>query len=104
MTKALLAYTTICDGEEARKLAHLLLTERIIACANILPPHQAIYRDDEDIHEGLEVGLLLKLLPDQETSLRAAIAKYHPYDIPALLVWDAQTTTQFHEFLKTSFG
>ena len=104
MTKALLAYTTISSRDEAATLAKLLLTEKIIACANIMADHQALYRDNGAIKESTEVGMLFKLLPEQEDRLRDALAKHHPYDVPALLLWDANTTTDFYDFLKASRG
>jgi len=104
MTKALLAYTTLSSRDDAAELAKLLLSEKIIACANIMAEHQALYCDNGAIKQSTEVGMLLKLLPEQEDRLREALAQHHPYDVPALLLWHANTTADFYDFLKASCG
>lgn len=37
-------FWTCSNGEEAKKITYLLLNERLIACASILPEIESIYR------------------------------------------------------------
>ena len=66
-------------------------SERLIACANILPPMRSLYTWQGERGEAAEVGVLFKTdasLLDQAT---ARLGEIHPYDAPAVLGWRTDT-------------
>lgn len=87
--RAALIWCPFASIEEARGAARVLLEERLVACANIVPGVISLYRWQGRIEEAGEAVLLAKT---QAPLLEAAVnrlAQLHPYDTPAILGWDA---------------
>ena len=87
MTDIVSVYTIFADDEEARRIARIVVEERLAACANILGPCHSIYRWQGKIEEAGEVPVLFKTGAATASRLVARIAELHSYDIPAVVVW-----------------
>jgi periplasmic divalent cation tolerance protein len=75
------------DRESARRIANILLDEKLIACANLLGAVESIFEWDGNRDTGEEIGALLKTdaaLLDQAVERLAVL---HPYDTPAIMGW-----------------
>lgn len=70
----------------ARRLARILLEQRLIACANIVPRVESHYWWQGRIESGDEVLLVLKTRRSSLRKLEAAVLTHHPYDTPEFLV------------------
>ena len=80
-------FTTMpAAGEAARTLARTLVTERLAACANLLPPMLSIYRWDGDVQEDDERQIVMKTTRARVPALLERIRALHPYDVPEFLV------------------
>jgi periplasmic divalent cation tolerance protein len=79
-----LLYVTHENEEEARKIVNILLSERLIACANIFPI-QSVYYWDWDIADTPEVVTLLKTSHDRVDATEKRILSLHPYKIPCIM-------------------
>jgi periplasmic divalent cation tolerance protein len=90
MNDLILILTTMPDDDRARTLARALVDEGLAACVNVHAPMTSIYRWKGTVEEEPERQLVIKTararLPDIEARLRAL----HPYDLPELIVLDAQ--------------
>ncbi|NBC37898.1 divalent cation tolerance protein CutA [Novosphingobium sp. FSY-8] len=75
------------DESSAADVARALLDERLIACANILPPMRSLYVWRGERGESAEVGVLFKTDAALLPALQARIPALHPYDEPAVLGW-----------------
>lgn len=84
----ILIYMTVPTGE-AERICSLLLERRLIACANILPTHKAMYRWEGKIenHEQ-ECAVIMKTVVDKYPELEQAVLELHPYDVPCLVQLD----------------
>lgn len=80
-------YATFGGGEEARRIARLLVEERLAACANILAPCRSIYRWRGAVEEAEEVPVLFKTAAEAAARLIARIGTLHSYDLPAAVAW-----------------
>ncbi|MGZ8286438.1 MAG: divalent-cation tolerance protein CutA [Allosphingosinicella sp.] len=80
-------YATFGSDEEARRIARILVEERLAACANILGPCVSIYRWQGAVEEGREVAALFKTAADSARPLIARLAELHSYEVPAAAVW-----------------
>lgn len=67
-------------------LARTLVDERLVACVNVLPPMQSIYRWEGKVEETAEHQLVMKTTADRVEALKARMMELHPYDVPELLV------------------
>lgn len=85
-------YTTITDHAAAKTLAHRLVTQKLVACANILPQHTAIYEYDGKLCEEGETGLWCKVPSQGVEQAIAAIKRLHPYETPCIIAWPASHT------------
>ncbi|MFL6861606.1 MAG: divalent-cation tolerance protein CutA, partial [Allosphingosinicella sp.] len=59
MTGFVTLYATFADGEEAARIARILVEERLAACANILGPIRSIYRWEGTVHDDAEARVAL---------------------------------------------
>ena len=82
----LLVLITAPDLETARKLARILVTQKIAACVNLSPGLVSVYSWKENLHEDEEVLLMVKtrerLLEEQLIPL---IHEFHPYELPEII-------------------
>jgi periplasmic divalent cation tolerance protein len=78
-------YITVATLDEAQRIADALVTERLAACANILPGAQSIYRWQGKIVRDNEVVMIAKT---RATLVDAAIARVkalHSYQVPCVV-------------------
>ena len=85
MTDALLVFTTLPSADKAAELAKLLVQERLVACANLLPAIRSIYRWQGEMHDENEVLVLLKTRAEHLERLKLRILEVHPYEVPEVL-------------------
>lgn len=85
MTEALIAFTTFATEEDAARVARVLVEERLVACANLLPGARSIYRWESRVADEREVVVLLKTRKQDWTALLSRLHELHPYDTPELV-------------------
>jgi len=83
--KILLALSTFPDAETARKISNQLVTEKLAACANILPSVESIYRWKEKIESGNETLVFFKLSEDGQSAFQEKLRSLHPYEVPEII-------------------
>jgi periplasmic divalent cation tolerance protein len=89
MMEIAFVYVTTEDQEEAARIAHALLDERLIACGNILPRMTSVYRWEGAVQEDAEAVLLLKTRPELVERVAARVEELHSYDCPCVVTWNA---------------
>jgi len=78
-------YTTIDSEQDARKIAHILVEEQIVACVTIIPNVESIYRWKGNIEEEKEFILLAKTVDDNVKKAIKRIKEFHTYDLPDII-------------------
>ncbi len=95
-------YTTVPDMETAKKMAKVLLEERLVACANIIPNVHSLYWWEGKIEEDTELIVLLKTRESLVHIIMEKIKRLHPYDVPAILVFKIEKgLNAYFEWIKT---
>jgi periplasmic divalent cation tolerance protein len=84
MTEGILIFCTCGNQEEARRIAHAVVKERLAACANIITGVQSVFRWEGEITESEEVQLLIKTTENRYSDLQMRIAELHSYDTPEI--------------------
>src|SRR5206468_10851445 len=79
-----LAISTFPDVETANRIAELLVTEKLAACANLLPGVHSIYRWKEKIETAGEVMVFFKTTEDRQAAFEEKLRSLHPYEVPEL--------------------
>jgi len=77
---------TAPDLKTARALAKAALSERLIACANLVPKIESHYWWRGKIESSAEVLLVLKTQKSKLAALEKLVLAKHPYDTPEFLV------------------
>lgn len=85
MSEVSLIYTTWPDAAAAKTAANTLLSEQLIACANLLPAGTSLYRWEGKMQEEAEWVMILKTARGQACAER--VKALHPYEEPAILEW-----------------
>ena len=98
-------YAVFADADEARRIARILVEERLAACANLLGPCRSIYRWQGAIEEAEEVPALFKTGAHRADELIARLAELHSYDVPAAIVWPITAAhAPYREWVKAETG
>ncbi|MFW6121168.1 MAG: divalent-cation tolerance protein CutA [Petrotogales bacterium] len=83
---AAVIYSTTGNIEDAKKIARVLVKEKLVACVNIIPKIESIYRWQEKIEEDNECVLISKTTDKNVDETIQKIKKLHPYDVPDIVV------------------
>ena len=79
-------YSTIGNTEEAKRIARLLVKEKLVACVNILPQIESIYRWQGKIEEDNESVLIAKTTDEKVDKTIQKIQELHSYEVPDIIV------------------
>jgi len=82
---AIMVYVTAGGRDEATKLAHAVIDERLAACVNILPEITAVFRWEGAVSEGAETAMIMKSTGALLPKLTARIKELHSYDCPCVV-------------------
>ena len=85
MTGKIVVFCTCASMEEARKLAGVLLEERLAACVNVIGGITSHYRWQGSLESAEEFLLVIKSSQALFPQLRAAIEQAHSYEVPEVL-------------------
>jgi len=77
--------TTVGSEAEAQHLAHILVAERYVACAQVLPGITSYYRWQGSLQTDAEFLILFKLPTTAYPRLEQRLRELHPYDEPEIL-------------------
>lgn len=76
---------TASTKEEAVRIVHTLLEERLIACANIMDPVSSFFWWQGKIEEEKEVLVIMKSHETLFKKLSKRVMELHSYDTPEIL-------------------
>src|SRR5512143_3030267 len=73
---------TAASLEEARRIARQLVEKRLVACANLIPHVESIYRWKDKIETAEEVKVLLKTKAEHFSAVKTWIEQNSSYEVP----------------------
>ena len=82
MTDKRIVLSTAGSEDEARKIAHHLVEQRLAACVNIIPRIESVYRWEGKVESNREYLLLIKTSSAMFPEVRDAILELHSYELP----------------------
>ena len=102
MADTKLIYVTVPHQKLGQEIARTLIEKKLIACANILPPHKAIYQWEGSLCEEEESVMILKTQEKKVDDLLVKLVEIHPYDTPCAIVLDPDKVhPAFSQWVKT---
>lgn len=85
----LIVLTTVSTATEAEALAEKIVTQKLAACVQILPPMTSVYVWDGAVQKETEHLLLIKTLPEKYDEVEAFITANHTYEVPEIVAIEA---------------
>lgn len=79
-------YTTVDNIQDAKKIAHALVEEQLVACVNIIPKIESVYRWKGKIEEDNEFVLIAKTVDNNVKKTIRRIKDLHTYELPDIIV------------------
>lgn len=94
MAKAKLSigYVTFKNKRQAENICKVLLDNDLIACANILQQHTAMYSWKNKTVKAKEVAAIIKTQKNLEAKVSAKIKELHSYEVPCIVFWSFKTS------------
>ncbi|MCC5963432.1 MAG: divalent-cation tolerance protein CutA [Rhodobacteraceae bacterium] len=83
--KILEVEVTCPDAETAQSIARACLTDRLVACANLLHGVESLFRWQGQIDSETEVILRMKARAMHFDAVCRVVGAHHPYDLPAII-------------------
>ncbi len=84
-SEPIVVFMTAANGEEAARLADMLVGARLAACVQILPEIESVYRWKGAIQRESEVLLLAKSTIDKFEELEREVRAIHSYETPEIV-------------------
>lgn len=82
----ILIYSTFPSLDDAKRVGHSLVEQRLAACVNIFPGMKSIYEWQGKLEEGEEIAMLIKTRRELQQRVIDATVQLHPFETPAVLV------------------
>jgi len=84
-SEAIVVFMTAANGEEAARLADMLVGSHLAACVQILPEIESVYRWQGKIERQQEILLLAKSTSDKFDELEREVRALHSYETPEIV-------------------
>lgn len=82
---AIVVFMTAANGEEAARLADMLVGANLAACVQILPEMESVYRWQGKIERQAEILLIAKTTQGKFAELEREVRALHSYDTPEIV-------------------
>jgi periplasmic divalent cation tolerance protein len=82
---AIVVFMTAPNGEEAERIAEMLVEARLAACVQILPEMKSVYRWQGKIERQPEVLLIAKTTRSKFPELERRVRASHSFEIPEIV-------------------
>ncbi len=82
---AIVVLLTAGSGEEAARLAEMLVGARLAACVQIMPEMESVYWWEGKIERSPEILLLAKTTEEKFVELEQAVRSLHSYETPEIV-------------------
>lgn len=82
---AIVVFMTAANGEEATRLAEMLVGSHLAACVQILPEMESLYRWQGKVERQSEVLLLAKTTRGKFDELEREVRALHSYETPEIV-------------------
>lgn len=97
--KPVIVLTTLSASTDAVAFARMLVSDRLAACVNVLPPMTSLYRWKGAIEEDREQQLVIKTTRDRVAAIEARFRELHPYELPEFVILNADASEEYSTWL-----
>jgi periplasmic divalent cation tolerance protein len=97
----LLILTSFAKKSHALAFGKKLVSERLAACATLLPGVTSIFDWKGKVNVSSELLLLIKTHPRRSAAIQAFFKAHHPYELPELLTISSSGSAKFSRWIST---
>jgi periplasmic divalent cation tolerance protein len=90
----IVVFLTAASGEEATRLADLLIGAHLAACVQILPEMESVYRWQGQVERQSEILLIVKTTAGRFAELETEVRALHSYETPEIVAIPIVTGSQ----------
>lgn len=76
---------TASSADEAKRIAEMLVNNKLAACVQVLPGMQSLYFWKGEVQRDREVLILAKTLASKFSDLEREVRAIHSYDTPEII-------------------
>ena len=84
-SEAIVVLLTAANGEEAARVAQMLVGSQLAACVQIMPEMESLYRWQGNIERQSEVLLIAKTIRSKFDQLEREVRALHSYETPEIV-------------------
>ena len=92
--------STFPADQDPAPFARALVDERLVACVNVLPAMQSIYRWQGSVEVAAEHQLVMKTSAARVDAVERRIAELHPYDVPEILILTGSAADNYSAWIQ----
>ena len=81
-----IVYSTIEKIKDAKRIANDLVEDKLVACVNIIPKIESIYRWKGKVETSQECVIIAKTTDKNVKLVISRIKELHPYELPDIVV------------------
>ncbi|MBI2602949.1 MAG: divalent-cation tolerance protein CutA [Deltaproteobacteria bacterium] len=85
MSEYMIVYITTPNMKRARKIAKLLVEEKLAACVNLIKGMESLYEWKGKLRQEEEVLMLVKTRQKLFATLQEKVLSIHSYDVPCIV-------------------
>lgn len=85
MNGFIVVFVTVGSPDEATRLAHSLVEERLAACVNRIRAVQSVYRWQGQVEQSEEELLVIKTKKELFERLKKRVQELHSYSVPEII-------------------
>lgn len=97
-----LVLTTWPAASPVEPFVHALIEARLAACVHVSEAGRSTYRWQGEVETAVERQLVIKTTRDRVPGIAAHLQAAHPYDVPELLVCDAEAGRAYAAWIRDS--
>ncbi len=95
-----LVMTTESDENNAYKLAHILLTEKLVPCVTFKNIESCFWWKGT-INKSIEVQLMIKCMKENVNNVCNKIAKWHSYEVPEIIYFPVSANKSYYHWVNS---
>ncbi len=96
----LLVYVPCKNESEAKKIGRVLVKERLVCCANVIPKMHSSFIWNRKLDETSEALLLMKTLKPYG-KVKKRIEQLHSYSVPAIAAFKIKINPKYNKWAKS---
>jgi periplasmic divalent cation tolerance protein len=92
-----MGYVVCADATQARKIADVLVNEKLAACVNIVPGVHSVFSWNGKVQHADEVLLLCKTTQAKIPAFEKKVKSLHSHDVPCICFYKAEHVSAGYE-------